>query len=659
MIKRGKKLMVAMLTAAMLTTTSFNVLAADNDGWTEASKTEAAQNGKWQEWCEQWENIKNSSTQISLTPGKDASELNFAWYSKDTENKPRFKFSNSEDMSNAIELDVTSTSAVTGYMSNKATATGLTENTTYYYSYEINGEWTTPVKYTTKSADKFSFIYVGDPQIGSSSGNTATGEETEQGQDKAVRNDSFNWANTIDTALRTNPNVSFMLSAGDQIQTRDKKGEYDSATYDKNEIEYSGYLSASALKFLPVATSIGNHDALSKNYTYHFNNPNASQLGSTAAGGGYYYSYGDALFIMLNTNNKNIAEHEALIKEAINSHKDAKWRIVTVHQDIYGSGEHSNEPEVVELRYSLVPIFEENNIDVVLTGHDHVYSRSLILKGGAKDESTMLTEDEFDEYFEAELEGNTDALDEKYTNYLNSIEDNSALVDVTYENGAAVNPEGILYMTANSASGSKYYDLVTKQQSYIASRWQEDVPTYSIIDIDEVSFTINTYRTDNNEKIDNTYSIVKSVDKSNLNELIEEVEGKLLEKDKYTTESIVALEEALVTAKEVAGRANATTEEVGQAYANLNQALLALKVKEVVTPDAEDDKVNGDNNSSINDENKENTNLSTSTSKKPQSGNTTKTGDDREIFKVLSTAVGSIVVLGVITYIMTRKKEAK
>lgn len=56
-------------------------------------------------------------------------------------------------------------------------------------------------------------------------------------------------------------------------------------------------------------------------------------------------------------------------------------------------------------------------------------------------------------------------------------------------------------MTANSSSGSKYYDLVPRMQSYIANRWQEDVPTYSVIDVTDNTFTINTYRTDNDRKL--------------------------------------------------------------------------------------------------------------------------------------------------------------
>ena len=89
---------------------------------------------------------------------------------------------------------------------------------------------------------------------------------------------------------------------------------------------------------LPVATTIGNHDSLNPDYMYHFNNPNATEYGATQAGGDYYYSYGNGLFIVLNTNNYNVAEHEQAIQEAIASDPNAAWRIVTIHQDIYGSG---------------------------------------------------------------------------------------------------------------------------------------------------------------------------------------------------------------------------------------------------------------------------------------------------------------------------------
>ena len=505
MIKRAKKLMTILLTLTVVLSASAEVFAADNDGWTEASKTSAADNGEWEKWCDEWEQIKNNPTQVSLTPGKDETELNFSWYSKKSNEKPRFKFGKKADLKDGKEIEVTSEEAVSGYVSNKCIVTGLTENTTYYYSYTVDGKWSEPVSYRARSTKEFDILFVGDPQIGSSSGNIATGSETEQGQDKATRNDSFNWNNTINTALKDNPNISFMISAGDQIQSRDKKNP--SKTYDKNEIEYAGYLSADALKSLPVATTIGNHDAPSGNYSYHFNNPNASELGETVAGGDYYYTYGNTLFMVLNTNNYNIAEHKEFIEKAVSENKDARWKVVTLHQDIYGSGEHSNEPEIVSLRYSLVPIFEDNDIDVVLTGHDHAYSRSHILSGGykEKDESKLLSEDDFEKYFDGEVES-----DEKYEEYLKYVEDKKAVETIKGDINNVVDPEGILYMTANSASGSKYYDLVTRKQSYIASRWQEDVPTYSTIHISDTEFSISTYRTDNGEKIDDTFKITKT-----------------------------------------------------------------------------------------------------------------------------------------------------
>ena len=169
---------------------------------------------------------------------------------------------------------------------------------------------------------------------------------------------------------KSSQKASFVVSAGDQIQTNAKKVE----DYTVSEVEYSGYLSPEILKSLPVATSVGNHDADNPNYTYHFNTPNNSELGTNSiVGGDYYFTYGDVLFIMLNTQDTNVKEHKQFIQQTVAANPNSKWRIVTLHQDIYGSAEHSNEPEIANLRYGLVPAFEENDIDVVLSGHDHAW----------------------------------------------------------------------------------------------------------------------------------------------------------------------------------------------------------------------------------------------------------------------------------------------
>lgn len=146
-----------------------------------------------------------------------------------------------------------------------------------------------------------------------------------------------------DAASLAGGNASFVVSAGDQVQTTKKKSPGKSEM--TSEIEYTGYLSPDVLKSLPVATTVGNHDADNANYTYHFNIPNSSDLGSNGVvGGDYYFTYGNTLFMMLNTQDTNAAEHKQFMEQAIAANPNCTWRVVTLHQDIYGSAEHSNEP---------------------------------------------------------------------------------------------------------------------------------------------------------------------------------------------------------------------------------------------------------------------------------------------------------------------------
>ena len=303
---------------------------------------------------------------------------------------------------------------------------------------------------------------------------------------------------------------------------------------------------------------------------------------------------------MLNTQDTNVAEHKQFIEQTVAANKDCKWRIVTLHQDIYGSAEHSNEPEITNLRYQLTPIFEQNDIDAVLTGHDHAYSRSKMLLGGTK--ANDYTDDEFDAELEKDMDagenpttktvapGNikndsTDEKDQKYLAYLKSIMDEKAIETVKKQGSSVINPEGVLYMTAGSSSGSKYYDLVPRQQTYIAHRWQEDVPTYSVVDVTENSLTINTYRTDNDEKIDETFSITKSKgDTTSLNAEIKASESIVKQKDAYTMESYRVFEQALTGAKEVAADKKATKDEVENALKVLTNAKAGLEKKATTKP---------------------------------------------------------------------------
>ena len=478
----------------------------------------------WDEWVANWDETASDFTKVSLTPGKDDTELNFAWYSEKTDAAatPVVHFGTDKDAldtfegtSGEVDQDLTGDKA---YEYNHVTVTGLEPNTTYYYTVEKNGEQTEPVKYTTKSTDTVKMIYVGDPQVGASKGQTQDGAELvpdDGAANTAARNDGFSWNRTLNTALAENPDVNFVISAGDQVN---KTGA-------AKEEEYASYLSADALTSLPVATTIGNHDSLNPDYAYHFNNPNNTENGKTAAGGDYYYSYGDGLFIVLNTNNYNVAEHQNTIEEAVKAYPDATWRVVTIHQDIYGSGLDHSDTDGMILRTQLTPIFDANDIDVVLQGHDHTYSRSKLLYGDGQTHQSYEfslnadgTDYDWDHAANVETgeqitlnpeDGDTEAqvaLDAFH-------EDNQCYTIEEVDGNTVTDPQGTLYMTANSASGSKFYELVSTQQDYIAARSQNWLPSYSIITMDAAKFSIDTYQiTDDGsvEAIDDTFTIEKT-----------------------------------------------------------------------------------------------------------------------------------------------------
>lgn len=221
--------MASLCAMLLLSSTCVNALAdAAPDGMTKAEETAAAANGAWDSWKEEWETLKTDWTKLSINPGVNETELNFAWYSRQG-SVPVFRFAKTEDMSDAAEYTAVQTAAALDgdvqYMSNKVTVTGLEENTTYYYSYQINGEYTTPVKYETQDFDSFHFIFVGDPQIGSSNEKkSASKEDAEalqiflEAQDAAVRNDSFNWNNTLNQAeAETNAVAQETPKTGDHM----------------------------------------------------------------------------------------------------------------------------------------------------------------------------------------------------------------------------------------------------------------------------------------------------------------------------------------------------------------------------------------------------------------------------------------------------------
>lgn len=474
-------------------------VVAATEHWNDASASAT----KWEQWKNNWAAYSSNYEHVSLTPGADETQLNYAWYSHTVET-PKVRVATKQNMDGATEFEGTQTEAVTidgvKYYSNKVIVKNLKADTNYYYQVMQNGKWQDAEAYTTKSFSEFSFLYVGDPQIGASKNQTSTEQEkmvsagnevsSTAADNLAARNDGYNWNNILNDAVKDHSDVSFIVSAGDQVNAG------------KNEREYAAYLGADALTSLPVATTIGNHDSVSNQYSLHFNNPNAFSSsdanyiqGQTEAGTDYYYSYGNVLFIVLDTNNYNCATHENVMKKAISENKDAKWRIVVFHQDIFGSGYDHSDSDGMVLRTQLTPLMDKYDIDVVLQGHDHTYSRTYQLQGDGKDHTAYGKD-----------------VDMKSADYITQ-NNCYQIVDDT-ESGTVVNPKGTVYLEANSATGSKFYNLIASKQDYISERSQTWTPSYSVVTVTDNSFSVKTYDASTRQELagSSSYKIVKKAE---------------------------------------------------------------------------------------------------------------------------------------------------
>lgn len=581
---RKSRLFMSAAAACLAGTMAVTGFAA-TEHWNDNSGKKAISD-EWSQWKTKWETIKTDYEKVSMVPGADATKLNYAWYSKKAD-EAKVRISTNVDMSKTTEADGSNTYSenykeFTGtskeykkiddvtYYANKVTITELKENTTYYYQCLVDGKWTSVKKFKTGDTSNFSFLYVGDPQIGASKGQTPTESSEAQSADIAARNDAFSWNKTLTAAISEHSDVDFIVSAGDQINnTGDDNGQ---------EREYAGFLSSDVLSNVPVAPTIGNHDSKFANYQNHFNVPNAytEEQNATPAGNDYYYTYGDVLFIVLNTNNYNCADHEALIKKAEQAAPNAKWKIVTFHHDIYGSGYDHSDSDGIVLRTQLTTLLDKYDIDVVLQGHDHTYSRSYMLTSDGNTHTAYTKDNVKDEYLNVK-DGKTDdsaALSSKQE-YLNQ---NLCYKIVDKTQGTINNPEGVLYMEANSATGSKYYNLISTQQDYIAERSQTWTPTYSVVNVTSDSFTINTYDVNTGDKIDNSFTITKKAEDKKDDTTKDNVEVKSIKLNKT---KVTLSKGKKVKLKATVAPSNATDKNV--TFTSSNTKVATVNAKGVVT----------------------------------------------------------------------------
>ncbi len=392
---------------------------------------------------------------LNLTIGEDETRMNLTWYAN-------------TNTSGTVQL-AKAGAMINGEFPSQFTTVEATNNQAndkgFYYNQATlaNLEENTKYVYRVVNGDQVSKIYDFTTKDFDGSYNFIFAGDPQIGASGSASKDTEGWDKTLsDSINKFNPN--FILSAGDQVNTA------------SDENQYSGYLDHEELTSVPQATTIGNHDSSSNAYTQHINLPNETAKGETAAGTDYWYVYNNTLFMNINTNNTSTAEHKAFMKEAIKENQDVRWKVVVFHHSVYSVASHSVESSILKRREELTPVFDDLGIDVVLMGHDHVYVRSNMMKGMKVSQET---------------------------------EDLTSVTD----------PEGILYLTANSASGSKYYDIKTNiSTDFVAKMDQSKQRSISNIEVSENSFKVTTYLYNSNDNQWSTldeFTINKSVETNN------------------------------------------------------------------------------------------------------------------------------------------------
>lgn len=135
--------------------------------------------------------------------------------------------------------------------------------------------------------------------------------------------------------------------------------------------------------------------------------------------GNYYYLYNNVLFVTLNTsaypggndeenaNNPNVSsasrdnsEAEAIVNNFAQTLKSAtseyqnqyQWIIVTHHKSTQTVAKHAADSDIENyVDAGFEKLMDEYNVDFVLGGHDHVYSRSYVLKDGQRNSERLDT----------------------------------------------------------------------------------------------------------------------------------------------------------------------------------------------------------------------------------------------------------------------------
>ena len=286
----------------------------------------------------------SAGEQIILTWSQDhpATSQTVTWLSPDSDaNKIQYveDAEYDDDFAAATQLTAAGENfAASDYYRFSIVLTNLDPDTRYFYRIGSEENWNGVKTFRTAGGeDDFSFLYLGDVQ---------------EGYDT--------WGNMVENIYNENPQIRFALLGGDLT------------TNGEDSAEWGEFLEAATGVFsrIPMMPAKGNHDSdlFFEFFALPDNGTNSKYERF------YSFDYGDAHFVVLDTSNVITNEVKQWLEGNLQN-TDKKWKFAVFHHPPYQNFD-DNKTIDDALREHWVPILEQNQVDMVFVGHQHVYMRT-------------------------------------------------------------------------------------------------------------------------------------------------------------------------------------------------------------------------------------------------------------------------------------------
>jgi acid phosphatase type 7 len=137
------------------------------------------------------------------------------------------------------------------------------------------------------------------------------------------------------------------------------------------------------IKTVPVFPVLGNHDVMRGDGTAFLENFHPTLESPRGSKRYYSFDWGNTHFVALDSElyhgdrgSDPEKQKDFLEQDLAASRK--RWKIAFLHRSPYGSSRHGGDGRV---REDLEPLFARHAVDLVFSGHDHVYERTVPIRG--------------------------------------------------------------------------------------------------------------------------------------------------------------------------------------------------------------------------------------------------------------------------------------